>query len=91
MAGKKGDISLTTIIIAIIVILVLVVLVVVFSRGMGNFSFGAKSCVETRGGQCGIADCSDVSACSEYGCAKVKGTDCTTDRPVCCVPIVKPQ
>lgn len=42
--AKKGDLSLTTVVIAALALLVLVVLTIVFSGRMGMFSSGMRHC-----------------------------------------------
>ncbi len=89
MTHKKGDITLTTIIIAILVILVLVVLIIVFTKGMGTFGSGTGSC-ESRGGVGCSDSCDSVTGC-EDGCAKIPGIkECTkANTKFCCIPVGK--
>ena len=82
--SKKGDLSMSVIVMAVIALLILLVLAVMVLRGMGNFNEGANECP----GRCmGIDDCRpQVNAGTHF---ILTGNTCRSDQggDTCCVPL----
>jgi hypothetical protein len=82
--NNKGDLSITTIVVAAIALLVLVVLVAVFTGQIGGFTLGVQDCA-SKGGVC-YASCADADAVSSGHTELLPGkTSCSKDSKVCCI------
>ena len=91
----KGELSITTVIVATIALIVLIVLVAIFSGRMGIFGTNLASCA-SKGGHCG-SDVPGNLVEGTYQCdsseATLLNTDCYKEatKDVCCIPIFQKE
>jgi type II secretory pathway pseudopilin PulG len=55
---KKGDLSMSTIVMAVIAVLILIILASIVIRNLGDFSEGVKDC-QSMSGVCSAQACSE--------------------------------
>jgi hypothetical protein len=55
---KKGDLSMSTIVMAVIAVLILIILVSIVIRNLGDFSEGVKDC-QSVSGVCSVQACGE--------------------------------
>lgn len=90
--NKKGELSITVVIVAVICLIVLAVLIAILVLNSRSFNQGAQSCTD-KGGTC----VAKAVGCSSLPQDKapyfiVGGTDCSNNKnaeQVCCVPLGK--
>ncbi len=91
----KGELSITTIVIATIALIVLIVLVAIFTGKMGIFGENLASCA-AKGGHC-ASDVPGNVVGGAYQCdsseAPLLKTDCYKEatKDVCCIPIFQKE
>ena len=90
--GKRGELSITVVIIAVICLIVLAVLIAILVLNSRNFNQGAQSCTD-KGGQCfDSCDTANTQNPANSPYFLIPGTDCksiNSAKPVCCVPLNK--
>lgn len=87
--AKKGEISLTVVIIAILALIVLAVLVFILINNSRNFNEGTSSCQE-KGGECRPENnCKQISDQKDVPYFAISAAECSSKQPkqICCVPL----
>ena len=89
--NKKGDLSITTIVVAAISLLILVVLVAVFTGQFGGFVLGLQDCA-SKGGQCYDSCSVDAAKAAGHVVILPGKSDCSknpktsgTGNQICCI------
>ncbi len=90
--NKKGELSITVVIVAVICLIVLAVLIAILVLNSRNFNQGAQSCTD-KGGTCSF-DCNKDPLLNNPPYFLIPGTDCKSKdqtKPYCCTPLNNPK
>lgn len=89
--NKKGDLSITTIVVAAISLLVLIVLIAVFTGQIGGFGGGVDSCASKNGACYDVCTSPEAEAAGQTvlfpgktDCGKIAKTEGEGNK-VCCI------
>ena len=92
--NKKGELSITVVIVAVICLIVLAVLIAILVINSRSFNQGVTSCTD-KGGYCDPTPACSSTSGNKVGSPPyfvVGGTDCSNDKNnprFCCVPLNK--
>ncbi len=88
--GKRGELSMTMIVVAILVLIVLIVVAAIFSGKLKTFSVTSASC-GAKGGVCytSVGASDKEKTCPQGTTSVLGGGSCPEKNDVCCVNLEK--